>query len=179
MALADELTATMIANFLDESGGGFYSTAAGDQNLVMRVKEDYDGAEPSGNAIAALNLLRLAELRGNDEYRKLAESTLKTFAARMASQPSAMPQMLVALLQSLTPPRQVVLAGEKTELKAMRDAYFSRFLPHHVVLWAGSVNLNPALAAMREATVPTAYVCEDFTCNLPVTQVASLTPLLQ
>ena len=79
----------------------------------MRIKEDYDGAEPSGNSVAILNLLRLAYMFGNEEYGKSAERTLHAFASKMAAQPTAMPQMLVALMRHITPPQQIVLAGDE------------------------------------------------------------------
>jgi uncharacterized protein YyaL (SSP411 family) len=109
----------------------------------MRIKEDYDGAEPSGNSIATDVLLRLAHMTGSEMYRTSAEKTLNAFASKMGAQPSAMPQMLVALIRHITPPQQIVLAGD--EIVPFLDALRTRFLPHHTLLKSGDV---PAAADM-------------------------------
>ncbi|HEV8144941.1 MAG TPA: thioredoxin domain-containing protein, partial [Bryobacteraceae bacterium] len=80
--------------FEDPDNGGFFSTPAGTRDLVMRLKDDYDGAEPSGNSVMALLLLRLARMTGRDDFRQSAERTLKLFSPRLHDQPSGVPQML-------------------------------------------------------------------------------------
>jgi uncharacterized protein YyaL (SSP411 family) len=167
---AIELADKMRELFEDTEAGAFYSTAAGDVSLVMRIKEDYDGAEPSGNSVATDVLLRLAHMTGSEVYRTSAEKTLHAFAAKMGAQPSAMPQMLVALIRHITPPQQIVLAGD--EIIPFLDALRTRFLPHHTLLKSGDV---PAAANMplvdgRAA----AYVCENFACRMPTTNPAEL-----
>ena len=97
--------------FEDAEDGGFFSTAEGDANLVMRVKEDYDGAEPSGNSIATLNLLRLAHITGSQDFRDSAERTIDAFGSRIREAANGVPQMLVAAMYSTVPGRQIVLAG--------------------------------------------------------------------
>ena len=172
---ANELTAKMRDLFEDRQSGAFYSTAEGDPSLVMRIKEDYDGAEPSGNSVATLNLLRLAYMFGNEEYGKSAERTLHAFASKMAAQPTAMPQMLVALMRYITPPQQIVLAGD--EPGAFIEYLRRRFLPNYALLRAGDV---PAAANMTAVDgQPAAYVCENFTCKLPAVNPADLDVLLK
>ena len=78
----------------------------------MRIKEDYDGAEPSGNSIAVLNLLRLSHIFGDEAYRESAEKALSAFSSKMGASPTSMPQMLTALMQYEMPPQQIVLAGD-------------------------------------------------------------------
>ena len=101
--------------FEDTEHGAFFTTAAGDPSLVLRMKEDYDGAEPAGNSIALLNLLRLAELTNRAEFQQPRQTrTLKALAPRIANQPVAVPQMLVALDYSLAPPQtDRDLAGDR------------------------------------------------------------------
>ena len=172
---ADELTSKMCDLFEDKEGGAFYSTAEGDPSLVMRIKEDYDGAEPSGNSVATLNLLRLAHAFGNETYRASAEKTLHAFASKMSSQPTAMPQMLVALMQYLTPPQQIVLAGE--DITVFLDKLRPKFLPNHTVLRSGDVPPASNMPAVDgQAAV---YVCENFTCKLPSTRPEDLDELLK
>jgi uncharacterized protein len=166
----DELTAKMRELFEDTQGGGFYSTAEGDNSLVMRIKEDYDGAEPSGNSIAASNLLRLAHITGKEEYRQSAEKTLRAFASKMGEQPTAMPQMLVALMRHISPPQQIVLAGDN--IAPFVDVLRMRFLPHHTLLKAGDVPATRDMAPVDGRAA--AYVCENFTCQMPVTEPDAL-----
>lgn len=174
------LTRRMREIFEDQENGGFYSTATGDSSLVLRVKEDYDGAEPSGNSIAILNLLRLARITGDADFEAAGQRALDSFSQRIAAGPFGLPQMLVALLYHLSPPRQLVLSGERSTLKPLLDEFRSKFLPFHILLWANDDSLNPELANMPALNERgTAYVCENFTCQLPVTETEQLAALLQ
>jgi uncharacterized protein YyaL (SSP411 family) len=176
---AGELTARMLELFEDAEHGGFYSTAGDEPDLVMRIKEDYDGAEPSGSSIAILNLLRLSRASGNARYQTSAERALHAFASRISMQPSALPQMLVALMYYLDTPKQVVLAGDRPSLRPFVQAMGRRFLPHHSLLWAGT-KMNKQIEAMAPVDGrPTAYVCENFTCQLPTTDVEEFAGLLK
>jgi uncharacterized protein YyaL (SSP411 family) len=183
---AAQLAGRMIDLFEDPEAGGFYSTPEGDANLILRIKDEYDGAEPSGNSMAALGLLRLAHLTGRDDFRQPAERTLRAFSARMASMSLGLPEMLVALAASLWPPRQIVLAGPKQDALEMLQTVRARFLPETPVLLvtgesrAALARYSPALAQMNPVDGRvTAYVCENFTCRLPTTDVAKLAELLQ
>jgi uncharacterized protein YyaL (SSP411 family) len=172
--LAVQLTRRMLELFEDSAAGGFFSTSGDDPTLVMRIKEDYDGAEPSGNSIAALNLLRLAAITGHSGFRQTAERTLAAFARKMSDQPAGLPQMLVAYQFSSGKPLQVLLAGEP---KAFVSAVHQRFLPNRVV--ARSSDAGREAQAMTEIDgLPTAYLCENFACRLPVTEVAKLESML-
>jgi uncharacterized protein len=177
---AAALANRMIELFEDRENGGFFSTAEGDPALVMRIKEDYDGAEPSGNSIAISMLLRLSHMRGEDRYRQIAQKALRAFASRIHNSPTTLPQMLVAVMESRSSPKHVLISGAREELGPFLSVLGGRFLPHHTIVWAGSSGINPALADMPvERKIPTAYVCEDFTCNLPVQDVDKLAELLQ
>jgi uncharacterized protein YyaL (SSP411 family) len=173
---AIQLAGKMRELFEDPKDGGFFSTAAGDSNLVLRMKDDYDGAEPSGNAVALLDLLRLAHFTDRAEYREAAERTLQALGGKITQQSVAVPQMLVGLDYYLGPHREVVLAGESREfLRHVR----ARFLPHTITLRAGAP-FFPAAASMHEVDgKPTAYVCQDYTCQLPTNELSKLDELLQ
>jgi uncharacterized protein YyaL (SSP411 family) len=166
--------------FEDTEGAGFYSTGAEDETLVLRMKEDYDGAEPSGNSGAILLLLRLAHITGNGEYRASAERALRAFSGRMRQMGSGMPQMLTACMQQMEPPRQVVLAGGAGEFGGWQAEFGRRFLPFHELLRADRESVVEQLRGMpaMEGKV-TAYVCENFACNLPVNDRAAYVELLQ
>jgi len=168
---AVKLAERAIELFEDTEEGGFFSTPTASE-LVLRLKDDYDGAEPSGNSGMALLLLRLARFTGRDDFRKSAERTLQAFGRRLGAAPSAMPQMLVASIAAAAPLMEIVLAGPVNS--GMLAAIRERFLPNAVIMRAEDAPVAmPAIGG-----VSTAYVCENYACQLPVTDVGSLTELL-
>ena len=184
LKFALELQETQDKIFFDEKNGGYFSTSGEDKSVLLRMKEDNDGAEPSSNSIAALNLLRLAQLRGMKSYRERADQTIRAFAPILMRAPTALPQMLVALDDSLGKPRQIVIAGEKNkpDTKKMLDEVRRHYLPTATLLLAdqgeGQQYLAEKLEAIREMKMidgkATAYVCENFTCQAPVTDARDL-----
>lgn len=171
MRLADKMREL----FEDPTQGAFFSTAAGDSNLVLRMKDDYDGAEPSGNAAALLALLRLAHFTDRADYREAAERALRALASKITAQPVAVPQMLVGLDYYLSPKREVVIAGPPDEFLRV---IHSRFLPRTVTLLFDATFFPPA-AQMRPLDGETAaYVCENYTCQQPTGQLANFAELL-
>ncbi|HXA68310.1 MAG TPA: thioredoxin domain-containing protein [Bryobacteraceae bacterium] len=183
------LAAKMRELFEDPQAGAFFTTAGQDSSLVLRMKDDYDGAEPSGNSVALLDLLRLAHLTDRDEYRQAAVRTLDALMPKMSSQPVAVPQMLVGLDYSLAPKREVVIAGDPQAepTRALLNELRSRFLPYTVTLLIDSdmtreklARIFPAAGIMRQLDEQsTAYVCENYSCRLPTTEVAKFAELLQ
>ncbi|MFN3322918.1 MAG: thioredoxin domain-containing protein [Bryobacteraceae bacterium] len=175
---AIELTDTLRDLFEDREAGGFYSTGHEDSNLVLRVKDDYDGAEPSGNSIATLNLLRLSQITGNAAYRESAERAIRALAPRMNDSPVAVPQMLVAYMFSTVKIKQIILVGDREteEMHRMFAVLRRRFLPQSIVLLAGTdeerrmlAGWLPVIETMTQiGGRATAYVCEDYGCKLPV-----------
>ena len=117
---AIELAEAMIAKFYDAENGGFWQSAADAKDLILRVKDDYDGAEPSGNSVATLALLKLAAITGREDFKKPAEATLRLFAHRLQNFPQAMPFMLHALDFWLEEPRRVVIAGDANSANVQR-----------------------------------------------------------
>jgi uncharacterized protein YyaL (SSP411 family) len=188
LQLALRLTERAIELFADAEHGGFFNTAAGDPSLLLRMKEDYDGAEPSGNSVMALNLFRLAQMAGREGYRAQAESTLAAFGSRLSSVPAAVPQMMVALAFSLGKPAQVVLVGDPNapEMRELTRVVQSRFLPGHVVLQVNKGTSRDVLGAFQPAIrtmgllegKAAAYVCENFACRLPVSDAKELAGML-
>jgi uncharacterized protein YyaL (SSP411 family) len=189
IAVAIRLAGTMRELFEDPAAGGFFSTAAGDSHLVLRMKDDYDGAEPSGNSLALLDLLRLAHITDRAEFREAAEKTLRALGPKMSNQPIAVPQMLVALDYSQSKRSEVVIAGDRDDesTRALLRAFHGRFLPRSILLLIDSdqtrrdlAQFFPAAEAMREIeNRPTAYVCENYACQLPTNQLSKFDELLQ
>jgi hypothetical protein len=173
-AWAVTLAERAIELFEDRESGGFFSTL--DDGALLRLKDDYDGAEPSGNSGVALLLLRLARMTGREDFRAAAERTLRAFASRIQEAGTGVPQMLVALSFVLAHPQEIVLAGPAADpaMQAMLAAIRRRFLPNAVVMRAEQSSLPmPAVAG-----APTVYVCENFACHLPSTEISALEKLL-
>ncbi|MGA2267343.1 MAG: thioredoxin domain-containing protein [Bryobacteraceae bacterium] len=189
LELAIRLTEKQIEMFADRGHGAFFSSAADDTSLVMRVKEDYDGAEPSGNSVAAMNLLRLARFTNRSDFRELAESTLAAFASRLAATPAALPQMLAACEWVAGEPREIILVGDRhgAGALALLRALHSRFVPHRVVMLVDSPESRRTLAARIPSIESmekiqgraSAYVCRNYTCQLPVTESEKFAELIQ
>ncbi len=181
------LTVRTLDLFEDKEHGGFYSTAAG-KDLVLRLKEDYDGAEPAGNSVALMNLLRLAHYTGNEDLRETAVDAMRAFASRLNQQGPTIPRMMCAWLDDLSAKRQVVIAGPKghPDTQALLAEVRKRYMPGTAVFaLRGDEDRErlgrwiPALGAMREVDGrPAAYVCENFACQLPATEPSKLAELL-
>ena len=151
-----------------------------------RLKESYDGPTPSGNSVAALNLVRLAELTGDEEFRKTADRTLKCFGTDVEKAPSGHTTMLAALDLQLNGTREIVItAPDAWSMEEMRAEAFRRFSPDKVVLAAdketyGELSgLTTLLEGRRPTTKARAFVCQNFTCKLPADTVGALRAQLE
>jgi uncharacterized protein YyaL (SSP411 family) len=189
LELALKLTEKQRELFEDTQQGAFFSSGEGDSGLVLRVKEDYDGAEPSGNSVAAMNLQRLAEITNREDLRTSAERLLAAFSPRLTAAPVALPQMLAACEFRIAPPRQIILVGDREgdDTRALLRTLWSHFVPNRIVLLVDSAETQaafaigiPAIAAMERVNGrASAYVCRDYTCQMPVHEAAALGELLQ
>ncbi len=168
--------------------GGFFSTAGQDANILLRMKEDYDGAEPSPNSVAAMNLLRLSQMLNEKAFQEMGVKTLNAFGSRLKKAPSTMPQMMVALDFSLRKAKQIVIAGnpEAIDTKVMLRAIREPFIPNKFVLLAdggeGQAFLGKQLGFVQTMQPiegrATAYVCENYVCQLPTTNLGIAVKLL-
>jgi hypothetical protein len=176
---AIELAEAMLAKFYDPANGGFWQSPAGTNDLILRIKDDYDGAEPSGNSVATLALLKLAAITGRDDFRQAAEATLQLFAARLQTQPAALAFMLHALDFWLDEPRRVVIAGNPDSAKAkeLLHAAHSVYQPDKIILGnTGAVEpFAKRLPVKNEATV---FLCTGNSCQPPTSDAAKLKELL-
>jgi uncharacterized protein YyaL (SSP411 family) len=182
-SLADEL----VRLFRDPERGGFFQTGSDADELVLRPKDLYDNAVPSGNSAAADVLFRLAHLTGEPAYERGGESALRLVRDAMAGAPSGFGHALCALDLALGPVREVAIVGDPKEpaTRALADEVtVRRFLPNHVLAVAdpGDAASSEAVALLLDRPqvdgTPTAYVCERFTCKLPVTEPGALVPQL-
>jgi uncharacterized protein len=184
LEFAVKLTETMISDFYDEKNSGFFDTSGKDKSILVRTKEDYDSAEPTGNSIAILNLMRLSFMLNRSEWYDIAYNSILSFSAKLEKMPYAMPQMLVALENVLNKPKQIIIAGKDRDETAeymIREVY-KKFNPNSIL-----VRIDPEIAkesltfaskVVINETATTAYVCEDFACKLPVDSPEELRELL-
>ena len=161
----------------DKENGGFFMTSSDHETLLAREMPAYDGAEPSGNSVEALNLLRLHELTTEDRFRRRAERLLSTFEPRLAQAPAALSEMLLAVDFERDSPKEVVIVAptSRKEAEPLLDRLRSTFLPNRVLAVAvegadlqAQASLVPLLQgkAARKGQA-TAYVCEKGVCKLP------------
>jgi uncharacterized protein YyaL (SSP411 family) len=174
--------------FWDQEHAGYFSTTGKDPSILLRMKEDYDGAEPSPNSVATLNLLRLAEMLDEKPFREMAAKTLAAFGDRLRQAPSAMPQMMVAFDLYQTKPKQIIIAGQPdaADTRAMLRAVHERFIPNKIVLLADNGGAQAFLGKyldfvqgvkMKDGKA-TAFVCQDYVCQLPTTEVPTMVRLI-
>jgi uncharacterized protein YyaL (SSP411 family) len=180
---AERLQATMDRLFWDEAEGGYFSSAAGARDIVVRLKEVYDGAEPAPSSVAAMNLFRLGALIGDQSaqgnYRRRGVATVAALRAQWTGSPQGLPQLLCALELAFLPPRHVVLAGDPAaeDFRALAAVVHEKFGPRRTLVRAYAT--LPWTAPMEPlAGRAAAYVCEDYTCQLPVVEPAELRRVL-
>jgi len=185
---AIRFTEAMLKEFEDSASGGFFATAAGNDHLVMRLKDDYDGAEPSGNSVAIANLLRVAQITGGNAFRAVAMRALGAFSSRLASAPVALPRMLAAAAMALSKPGQIIISGRRDApaTRALLEEVQRHYVPDRALLLvddqsrAALARHAPEVQAMQPVHgEPAAYVCENFACALPVTDPVQLGELLE
>ena len=180
---AVRLTGVMFAQFHDAERGAFYQTGVDHEQLVVRRKDFIDNAIPSGNALAAESLIRLAALLGKEEYRREAETIVLTIKDALTQQSLGFGRMLGNLNALLAPSREIAFvgdpAGEATQ--ALLHVVRSRYLPT-TVLALKLPQEESDLPVLEGRTLvdgqPAAYVCTNYTCRLPVTTPQALAELL-
>ncbi len=173
--------------FADPIEGGWFSTTGRDESVLLRLKEDYDGAEPSATSVSVLNLLTLSHLTSDAGFEQSIERALGMFASRLEQGARTVPMMMAALSAYRAGLSQVVVVGDPAAAAtgALRAAVSRRYLPFAVTIpllpehAAALTRLLPWTDAMaRRLETPAAYVCRNFTCLTPATSVDELTTQL-
>ncbi len=167
------LTEIVFAQFHDAERGGFYQTGTDHEELVVRRKDFIDNAIPSGNSVFAEALLRLSTITGRLEFRDEAARVLIMMKDAMARQPTGFGRMLGVLDGFLAPSREVVIVGppEDERTRRLQRVLQIRYMPHTISahLWPEGGSDLPILAGRTQVDRrPTAYVCQNYACNLPV-----------
>jgi uncharacterized protein YyaL (SSP411 family) len=186
---AVELTDALVARFHDPALGGFFFSPEGRDDLIVRRKEAYDGATPSGNSVALYNLVRLARLTGRPDYESLAANTSGAFSRLIASQPSAFTFFLSALDMAIGPSQELVIVGEPEadDTRALLAVANEGYHPSRVVLLRPPGAKGAALVALAPFTESfgpldgsaAAYLCSGFTCERPVSHPDALRELIR
>ncbi len=174
--------------FLDQQDGGYFNTAGDDQNILLRLKSDYDAAEPSPNSISVRNLLRLARMTDDQRYHDQAAKTLKAFSHRLMENPDAMPLLAAAADFYLETPTQIIIAGrpETPDTQAILDVVRARFMPNKILMLADGIGGQDDagrhfkfIAGLKMLNgQATAYLCENNACQSPTTDPDMLAKLL-
>ena len=185
---AIELNDVMLEHFWDPENGGLYFSADDAEGMLVRKKELYDGAIPSGNSVAMLNLIRLSCLAGNSLYEEKAAHLLRACSKTIIETPLAYTQFMAALDFSLGPSSQVVIVGNPRsgDTMTMIETLQGSFIPNKVVMFRSTEEKDPEITRLAEYTrdlesiggKATAYVCRDFRCDLPTTDAKQMLTLL-
>jgi uncharacterized protein YyaL (SSP411 family) len=171
--------------FWDDSAGGWFSTTGQDPTVLVRMKEDYDGAEPSASSVSVLNLMVLSHLHAEPAWTDRIERTLKLYGPRLEQLGRAVPMMASALATYASGIEQVVVVGDGEKADALLDVATLRYRPFSITLGLTMstqdelTSIAPFLASLglRDGE-PAAYVCRDFACRTPVTDPIALARML-
>ena len=161
----------MIKEFWDEEAGGFFFTGTSHENLIVRSKDFFDNATPSGNSVAALVLLKLALLSGNEKYRDIATATLGAIADQARRYPSGFGYALSAADFLLSTPKEIAIVGnDPFDIQPLLREVWRTYLPNKVVAASFGVDVIPLLENRPLVNdLPTEYVCVHYACQNPVT----------
>jgi uncharacterized protein YyaL (SSP411 family) len=186
---ARRLQDTLDLHFWDQDRGGYFSTADHDPAILLRLKEDYDGAEPTPNSVSVLNLWRFGQLFHNDVLVDHARHAVRPFESRLAAQPFAMPLLLVGAALLKSPPLTLILHSPGAQHPALAPLLAEarrRYVPRLVVILIADAASRDAFSPRSftvenlpaTVTEPTAYLCEERVCQRPVTRPEELAALL-
>ena len=185
---AIDLADKMLAHFWDKELGGFYQTADYSETSLVRTKGIYDDAYPSGNSAAALDLLYVARMTGETRFEEKAAQLMRAFSTEVTKDPSAHTQLMIALDFALGPSSEIVILGnpQKEDTAKMLQALRSKFVPRKVVILRSPVEESYEITKIAKFTKSlqaeegkaTAFVCRNYVCNLPTTDVHAMLELL-
>jgi uncharacterized protein YyaL (SSP411 family) len=180
-----DLAKKMLGEFWDSLNGGFYFTQKGSDETVPKIKQSYDGAAPSGNSVALLDLLRLARLTGEVSFEQYSDKLLRAFAADVKGYPMGHSFMLTGLDFTLGPSFSIVLVGEQSadDMKAMLAAIRKNYWPNLTVkLWTQANEQSAVALGLNYEKIEgkaTAYVCRNQTCMPPTNKIEEMLEYLK
>ena len=186
IAFAGGLVQTMLTYFWDEKEGGFFATSSDHEELIQRPKDWDDNATPSGNSVAIEILLKSAMLADVPAHRQQAADILRKLAPVIEQHPYGFARVLCALDIYLSKPQEIAIIGDLNDeaTKALLREVYAKYLPNKVVALNGNFRADEAIVPLLEGKPkmdgkPTAYVCENYACQQPVTSPKELRKLLE
>jgi len=176
---AVELAEIMVEDFHDESNGGFFLNGDHSEKLLVRPKTGYDGAIPSGNSLSVHILYRLAKLTGDVKWSQVADGVLKVFNTQMTGSPSGFTSMVTGYMTAINSPKEVVIVGDRNDPETMNvwKIITKDYSPSTVVLlkYINDEELVKKASWISAHNMienkPTIYVCENFACKHPTTDI--------
>jgi uncharacterized protein len=186
---AVSINKVMLDLFWDKDNGGLFFTGTDAEKLIARKKEIYDGAMPSGNSVAASNLVRLAKITGDTKYDTRAEKLIDSFSGVIENHPSLFTQFLGAIDFVTGPSKEIVVSGDSKNpvTKEMIKILQRKYLPNKVLIHAKSnqdlkklIGISPFLADIGiDNKKPTVFICEEYTCRAPIYDIKTLKKALK
>jgi len=188
LKIAIDLNDYLLEHFWDDRGGGFFFTADNSEELIHRQKEIYDGAIPSGNSVAALNLMRLARITARTDLEEKAHAIGTAFSQTVRQYPAGYSMLMLALDFMTGPSFEIVVTGDLSspDTKEMLAALRKEFIPNRVIVFRPDREESPEIAQFAEYTQhqhsleghATAYVCMNYACKLPTTEISEMFDLI-
>jgi hypothetical protein len=183
------LSNILVNNFWDEANGGFFLGSKNAEKLIARAKTGYDGAIPSGNSIAVGLLHRLARITGDMKWAGMADTILKIFSKDIERSPRGFSAMLLGYIFETDSPKEVVIVGNSNQEESMAflTSVNSNYEPNKIILFKDMSNKNSVLSTLApwtesQTTIDgkaTAYICENFSCKLPTTDLSITMDLIK
>jgi uncharacterized protein YyaL (SSP411 family) len=174
--------------FWDPALGSYFATPTHDSSVLLRMRDEFDGAEPSANSISAMNLLRLSQMTDNAERKVKAEKSFEAFSARLKTSPDSLSQLMSAVDFGASKPKQIIIAGKANaaDTRAMLRAVHERYIPNKFIILADGgasqaqiVKWLPLVEYMRPMDgKATAYICEDYVCRKPTPDLGEMARIL-
>ncbi|MEN3039872.1 MAG: thioredoxin domain-containing protein, partial [Candidatus Kryptonium sp.] len=174
----------MIQLFWDDENGGFYFTEPENADVIFREKEIYDGAIPSGNSVALLNLLKLWRITGREDFYKIAQKLVTCFAYTIKNYPSAYTFFLLGLDFMFGPSLEIIIVARKNELDRITEVLNSKYIPNKIVLFKqiydsegdfeedDITTISPLASNYKEINGKTTiYICTNYECKKPITEI--------
>ena len=180
---AYKFTNIVLDEFQDKKNGGFYFTPETGETTIVRKKELFDAAIPSGNSVMMLNLIRLSRITAKPEFEEFALDIAKTASKFISNSPTAFTQLLCALDFVVGPSSEIIIAGDAKKAKAAMKKLDKEFSPNKVIIYVESENapvtrLADYLSSYKSEGDYTFYVCKNYQCSLPTGSVEEVITLL-
>ena len=181
LSQALDLMNIMVEDFWDDKNGGFFLGSDQSEKLIVRSKTAYDGAIPSGNSVAVMNMVKLTRITGNTKWAELAEKTMRAFSEDVNRTPTGYTLMLTGFMFDTQNSKEIVIVGDSRNRNTIKFLHTIRtsYAPHKVLLFKDTSVSENRLEQLANWTStqnsingkPTAYVCKNFACNQPTSDI--------